>query len=56
MLMAKYLVTYANGDKEIISHQGSSSELFQQLFSSCSEEVQSKCKVEKLKTEKPKDT
>jgi len=46
--MAKYNVTYADGSTEHVQHHGSADQLFEQLFSACSDEVRERCSVVKV--------
>jgi len=47
--MANHKVTYADGSTDVMSFDGPSEVLFEQLFSSCSDEVREKCSVDEVK-------
>jgi len=47
--MANHKVTYADGSTDILAFDGPSDELFEQLFSACSDEVRENCSVDEEK-------
>jgi hypothetical protein len=50
----KFNITYANGDTAVISSNGTADNLFQELFSHCSDKIKKTCSVVDATEVKPK--